>query len=100
MPGSNLIRCEETSFDRQLTGTPCFRHSRRGTMTRTVQVFVIPKERVPAGPPDPAKEIQVEGKSIDGLRAETRRRLEVEGYRVRAISCTADGLIAYVEGAT
>ena len=67
-------------------------------MTRTVQVFVIPKERVPAGPPDPAKEIQVEGKNIDGLRAETQRRLEAEGYRVRAISCTANGLIVYVEG--
>ncbi len=67
-------------------------------MTRTVQIFVIPKERIPAGPPDPAKEIQVEGKSIDELRAETQRRLEADGYRVRAISCTANGLIAYVEG--
>ena len=53
-------------------------------MKRTVRVFAIPKERVPGGPPDPAREVVVEASSLDGILAATRNKLTQEGYRIRA----------------
>ena len=68
-------------------------------MERTVQVFVIPRDRVPGGPPEPARETVVEAATIDGLAEATRDRLVREGLRVRSISFTRDGLVAYAEEA-
>ena len=66
-------------------------------MERTVQVFVIPRDRVPGGPPEPPREMVVEATTVDGLAEATRERLIGEGLRVRSISFTRDGLVAYVE---
>ena len=66
-------------------------------MKRTVKVFVIPRERAPGGPPDPAREVVVEAASVDGLRDAARAQLAEEGHRVRSLSFGPKGLVAYVE---
>jgi hypothetical protein len=66
-------------------------------MERTVKVFVIPSSRIPGGPPEPARELVVEARSIDGLRDAARVRLIDEGYRLRSVSFGPRGLVAYVE---
>ena len=66
-------------------------------MQHTVKVFVIPPDRAPGGPPEPARQMVVEAKSIDGLREAARVQLAAEGYRVRSLSCGPKGLVAYVE---
>ncbi len=66
-------------------------------MQRTVQVFVIPRDRVPGGPPEPRREMIVEAATVDGLAQATRDRLTGDGLRVRSISFTRDGLVAYAE---
>ena len=66
-------------------------------MERTVQVFVIPAERSPGGPPQPAREMSVEEGSLDRLRDAALEKLAAEGYRVRSLSFGPKGLVAYVE---
>ena len=66
-------------------------------MKRTVRVFVIPPDRVPGGPPEPAQKIVVQALSVDGLRDAARTRLTDEGHRIRSLSFGPKGLIAYVE---
>ena len=66
-------------------------------MKRTVRVFTISKERVPGGPPNPAREVVVEANSLDTVLAATRAKLTEEGHRIRALSFGAKGLVAYVE---
>jgi hypothetical protein len=68
-------------------------------MERTVKVFVIPNSRIPGGPPEPARELVVEARSIDGLRDAAQVRLIDEGYRLRSVSFGPRGLVAYVEEA-
>ena len=68
-------------------------------MERTVKVFVIPTSRIPGGPPEPARELVVEARSIDGLRDAAQIRLIDEGYRLRSVSFGPRGLVAYVEEA-
>ena len=66
-------------------------------MERTVKVFAIPASRIPAGPPEPAREFSVEAGSIDGLHDAAHARLIDKGYRVRSVSFGPKGLVAYVE---
>ena len=68
-------------------------------MERTVKVFVIPTSRIPGGPPEPARELVVEARGIDGLRDAAQVRLIDEGYRLRSVSFGPRGLVAYVEEA-
>jgi len=68
-------------------------------MERTVKVFVIPTSRIPGGPPEPARELVVEARSIDGLRDSAQVRLIDDGYRLRSVSFGPRGLVAYVEEA-
>jgi len=63
----------------------------------SVKLFVILADRAPAGPPDPAREIQVEAPSVDLLRAEARAQVAELGYRVRTVSFGPDGLVVYAE---
>ena len=65
-------------------------------MQRRVLVFVIPRERAPGGPPEPAREITVEAPTVDGLLAAARERLASEGC-VRSVSFGPEGVVAYVE---
>ncbi len=66
-------------------------------MKRTMNVFVIPPDRSPGGPPEPPREVVVEARSIDGLREAARSKLLEEGFRIRSLSFGPDGLLAYVE---
>ena len=66
-------------------------------MKRTLRLFVIPADRAPAGPPEPAKEMEIEAPTIDGLGEVARKQLVHAGYRVRAVSFTPDGMVAYAE---
>ena len=66
-------------------------------MKRRVQVFVIRAADGPNGMPHPSGEREVEAPTTDGLRRAARADLEVEGFRVRALSFTEEGLVAYVE---
>ena len=68
-------------------------------MQRTVKVFVIPPDRTPGGPPEPARHMVVEARSTDALREATLATLTAEGFRVRSISFGPKGLVAYVEAA-
>lgn len=66
-------------------------------MQHTVKLFIIPVERCPGGPPEPAREIAIEAETRDRLRELLRERLTAEGYRVRSISFGPQGMIAYAE---
>lgn len=66
-------------------------------MKGRVEVFVITAANGPNGMPQPGGEREVEASTTDALRSVARAVLEEEGYRVRALSFTEDGLVAYVE---
>ena len=66
-------------------------------MQRTMKVFVIPPDRAPGGPPEPARQVVVEARTTDGLREAARTKLAGEGFRVRSLSFGPKGLVAYVE---
>ncbi len=66
-------------------------------MRRRLQVFVIAAAEGPSGSPRPADDREVEARTTDALREAARAALEADGYRVRAVSFTPDGLVAYVE---
>ena len=66
-------------------------------MERTVKLFIIPRDRVPGGPPNPARELAVEAPSLDGLRAAARAQVESEVLHVRSISFGSAGLVVYAE---
>jgi len=66
-------------------------------MKRSVEVLVIPEEQGPAGVPRPGGRREVQAATTDGLRTTARAELEAEGYLVRAVSLSPDGMVAYVE---
>lgn len=66
-------------------------------MERSLKLFVIPKDKIPGGPPMPAKEFVIEAKDLDGLRDVARTRIEDESLRLRSLSFGANELIAYAE---
>lgn len=69
-------------------------------MERTVKLFVIPKDKVPGGPPNALREFVVSARTVDGLREEARAVVEKEGLRVRSISFGPLGLVVYAEEMT
>jgi hypothetical protein len=62
-------------------------------MERAVQVFVV----APDGIPHSDTERTVEAGGLDELAARARDALHAEGLRVRCVSFTSTGLVAYVE---
>lgn len=62
-------------------------------MRRTVKVFVVPSGKAP----EPGFDVEVESRGEDGLRTAARELLVERGYRVRTVSFTPTGLVAYVE---
>lgn len=66
-------------------------------MKRTVRVFVVSACNGAVGSRDPAKEIEIEARHVDGLRETALEQLEAEGLIVRALSFSPEGLIAYVQ---
>jgi len=66
-------------------------------MERTLKLFVIPKDRIPGGPPNPSKEFVIKAKDLDGLRNAARTLIEEKSLRLRSLSFGANELIAYAE---
>ncbi|MBN1653531.1 MAG: hypothetical protein JXA30_07115 [Deltaproteobacteria bacterium] len=48
-------------------------------MKRTVKLFIIPKGRIPKGPPDPPREFTVEAECFDRLFDAARNHIEEKG---------------------
>jgi len=66
-------------------------------MRRTLKLFVIPAGKPPGTPPEPGPELEVEAATEDGLRASARALVAERGQRLRSLSFTPTGLVAYVE---
>ncbi len=66
-------------------------------MERTLKVFAIPRDRLPAGPPEAPRELRIEAATLDGLRQAAHVRLTEDGFRVRSLTFGPTGLVAYVE---
>jgi hypothetical protein len=66
-------------------------------MDRRLKLFVIPLNKLPGGPPNPAKELTIEASSLDGLRAAAQKHIEDENLKVRSISNGPAGIVAYAE---
>ena len=66
-------------------------------MQCAVKLFVIPEERVPAGPPDPPRECTVEAGTRDGLREAAVALVAEAGYQLRTVSFGPDGLVVYAQ---
>ena len=62
-----------------------------------MKLFVIPKERAPGGPPNPARDIDIQADNLDELREAARRHIEAENLKVRSISNGPSGIVAYAE---
>lgn len=62
-------------------------------MQATVKVFIV----VPGAVPQPGTPFVVEARNHDGLRDQARTQLAGKSHRIRALSFTATGLVAYVE---
>lgn len=66
-------------------------------MRRTLKLFVIPAGKPPGTPPEPGPELELEAGSEDELREAARIAIADCGQRVRSLSFTPTGLVAYVE---
>lgn len=66
-------------------------------MKQIMKVFVIPIDRIPGGPPEAAREVEITAGSLDEIRSVARQRLTEQGHRLRAMSSSSTGLISYVE---
>nr|WP_254360524.1 hypothetical protein [Corallococcus exiguus] len=67
---------------------------REACVQSVVRVFVLAS---PSGAPHPGPEFTVESSSHDGLLEAVHAELAARGQRVRAVSHTPTGLLAYVE---
>lgn len=66
-------------------------------MDRRLKLFVISLDKLPGGPPNPAQELTIEASSLDGLREAARKHIESENLKVRSISNSPGGIVAYAE---
>ena len=66
-------------------------------MERRLRLFVIPQDKLPGGPPNPAQEFTIEASSLDGLREAARKLIEDKNLKVRSISNVPAGIVAYAE---
>lgn len=66
-------------------------------MQRAVRLFIITKDRAPAGPPKPAETFSVNAPTTDGLRDAVRTAVVERGLVLRSISFGPKDLVAYAE---
>jgi hypothetical protein len=66
-------------------------------MRRTLKLFVISAGKPPGARPKPGPELEVEASSHDGLLCAAREAIAERSERIRAVSFTSTGLVAYVE---
>ncbi|MCA9633104.1 MAG: hypothetical protein KC766_35875 [Myxococcales bacterium] len=69
-------------------------------MQRAVRLFIITKDRAPAGPPKPAETFSVNAPTTDGLRDAVRAAVSERGRVIRSVSFGPKGLVAYAEEST
>jgi hypothetical protein len=69
-------------------------------MQRTARPFVLRTGPVLGTLLEKSESFDVEASGLDGLRARTHAELAQRGHRVRAVSFTPTGLVAYVEAAS
>ena len=68
-------------------------------MKSAVKLFVIPADRVPAGPPEPPQDFAVESATRDGLRHAAMALVAEKGLQLRSVSFGPDGLVVYAQEA-
>lgn len=68
-------------------------------MRRMLKIFVLPTGKAANAPPEPAGEVEIEAETHDALLAAAQMLLGTHGLRVRAVSFTPNGLVAYGEAA-
>ena len=66
-------------------------------MQRAVRLFVITKDRSPAGPPQAGETFSVEATTTDGLRDAVKTEVSGRGLRLRSVSFGPKNLVAYAE---
>jgi len=66
-------------------------------MQRAVRLFVITKDRSPAGPPQPGQTFSVEAEKTDGLRDAVKVEVAERGLRLRSVSFGPKNLVVYAE---
>ena len=66
-------------------------------MRRTLTVFILPAGKPAGTPPEPGPTIELGARNDDALRAVAHEVLAQRGQRIRALSCTPTGLVAYAE---
>jgi hypothetical protein len=66
-------------------------------MQRAVRLFVITKDRSPAGPPQAGETFSVEATTAYGLRAAVKAEVAERGLRLRSVSFGPKNLVAYAE---
>lgn len=66
-------------------------------MQRAVRLFVIAKDRSPAGPPQAGGTFSVEAATTDGLRDAVKAEVKDRGLRLRSVSFGPKNLVAYAE---
>jgi hypothetical protein len=69
-------------------------------MRRTLQLHVLRPATHLSPPPERGEAFEVEAPGLDELRERVKGELARRGYRVRAVSFTPTGLVAYVEAAS
>lgn len=68
-------------------------------MRRTLKLFVIPTGKPAGAPPEPEPDVDLEAASDDALLVAAHDAIAKRGLRVRAVSFTPTGLVAYAEAA-
>ena len=66
-------------------------------MKRAVRLFVIPKDKAPAGPPEAPETFTVEADTFDGLRRAAQKVVVERGLKCRSVSFAPQDLVAYAE---
>ena len=68
-------------------------------MRRTLKLFVIPAGKSAGAPPEPGPDVELEAASDDAFLGAAHEAITKRGLRVRAVSFTPTGLVAYAEAA-
>ena len=66
-------------------------------MQRAVRLFVIPRDHIPSGSPNPPQTFSVQAPSLDVCGDEVRREIEARSLRLRSISFGPKDIVAYAE---
>ena len=66
-------------------------------MKRVVRLFIISRDKAPAGPPEAPETFTVEADTFDGLRRAAQQVVLERGLKCRSVSFAPQDLVAYAE---